>query len=153
MSFRSLLAAASFLSIAACATIMQGSTQKVAVNSTPVGATITVDGQSMGTTPATLRLARKDKHVVRLDLDGYAPYEMTLEKKTSGWVWGNIMFGGVVGVVVDGSTGAMYRLTPTSVDASMQTRTAVVDGRRTIQVAIVMSPDPSWEKIGQLQRD
>ena len=53
-------------------------------------------------------------------------------------------------VAVDASTGGMYKLTPEAVDASMQTRTAVVDGRRTIQVAVVMSPDPSWEKIGQL---
>jgi hypothetical protein len=76
-----------------------------------------------------------------------------LEKKTSGWVWGNIVFGGVVGVVVDASTGAMYRLTPGSVDANMETRTAVVDGKRTIQVAIVMRADPSWEKIGQLRAE
>lgn len=40
-----------------------------------------------------------------------------------------------------------------SVDASMETRTAMVDGRPTIQVAIVMSPDPSWEQIGQLTRE
>lgn len=153
MKLRTALIAASLLSTAACATIMQGSEQEISVDSTPAGASISVDGQPMGTTPAVLRLARRDTHTLRLDLPGYAPYEMELTRKLSNWVWGNIVFGGVIGVVVDGSTGAMYRLTPAAIDASLETRTAVIDGRRTIQVAIVMSPDPSWEKIGQLSRE
>lgn len=150
MKLRTIIAAVSLVSTAACATIMQGPNQGIAVDSTPTGAAISVDGQPMGTTPAVLRLPRKDAHLVRLELDGYAPYEMQLQKKMSGWVWGNLAFGGIVGVIVDGSTGAMYRLTPGDVSASMQTRTAVIDGRPSIAVAIVMSADPSWEKIGQL---
>jgi hypothetical protein len=153
MKLRTIVTAVSLASTTACATIMQGSQQPVAVSSTPAGAAITVDGKAMGTTPATLLLARKESHVVSLLLDGYLPYNMTLEKKTSGWVWGNIVFGGVVGVVVDASTGAMYRLTPGNVDANMDTHTAVIDGKRTIQVAIVMRADPSWEKIGQLRAE
>lgn len=153
MKLRNIVTAVSLVSTAACATIMQGSQQPVAVSSTPAGAAISVDGQEMGTTPATLRLSRKDSHVLSLQLDGYMPYSMTLEKKTSGWVWGNVVFGGLVGLVVDSSTGAMYRLTPGSVDASMESRTAVIDGRRTITVAIVMRADPSWEKIGQLRAE
>lgn len=150
MQLRTIIAAVSLVSTAACATIVQGSNQGVAVNSTPTGAAISVDGQSMGTTPAVLRLARNNAHTVRLELDGYAPYEMKLERKMSGWVWGNLAFGGIVGVIVDGTTGAMYRLSPGDVTADMQTRTAMVDGRPTIEVAIVMTADPSWEKIGQL---
>ena len=153
MQLRTLIAAVSLVSTAACASIMNGSNQGIAFSSTPVGAAITVDGKPMGTTPAVLRLARKDTHTVRLDLDGYAPYEMQLDRKMSGWVWGNIVFGGIVGVIVDGTTGAMYRLSPDNVNGNMQTRTAVIDGRASIQIAIVMTPDASWEKIGQLTRE
>ncbi len=153
MKLRTALACTLLLSTAACATIVQGSKQDISVSSTPAGAAVSVDGQAMGTTPAVLNLSRRNAHTLRLDLPGYAPYEMQLERKLSGWVWGNIVFGGIIGVVVDASTGAMYRLSPEAVDASLQTRTAVLDGRRTIQVAIVMTPDPSWEKIGQLTRD
>ena len=153
MKLRAIILAGSIVSTGACATIMQGSNQGIAVNSTPAGASVSVDGKPMGTTPTVLRLERRSAHTVRLEMQGYAPYEMQLEKKLSGWVWGNIAFGGVVGVIVDGTTGAMYRLTPNAVDASMETRTAMVDGRPTIQVAIVMSPDPSWEQIGQLTRE
>lgn len=153
MQLRTIIAAVSLVSTAACASIMNGSNQGIAFSSTPVGAAISVDGQQMGVTPAVLRLARKDTHTVRLDLDGYAPFEMKLERKMSGWVWGNILFGGIVGVIVDGTTGAMYRLSPDNVDGAMQTRTAVIDGRQSIQIAIVMTPDASWEKIGQLTRE
>lgn len=153
MQLRTIIAAVSLVSTAACASIMNGSNQGIAFSSTPVGAAISVDGQPMGTTPAVLRLARKETHTVRLDLDGYAPFEMQLDRKMSGWVWGNIAFGGIVGVIVDGSTGAMYRLSPDAVDGTMVTRTAVIDGRASIQVAIVMTPDASWEKIGQLTRE
>lgn len=153
MKLRYFAAASLLLAAPGCATLTHGNMQSVTVGSTPAGASVSVDGQQMGTTPATVRLTRKDAHVLRLDLQGYEPFEMQLERKTSGWIWGNIVFGGLIGVVVDASTGAMYRLTPGAVDATMATRAAVVDGRRTIEVAIVLSPDPSWEKIGQLTRE
>lgn len=47
----------------------------------------------------------------------------------------------------------MYRLSPGEVDGALATRTAVIDGQQTIQIAIVMTADPSWEKIGQLSRE
>jgi hypothetical protein len=153
MKPRSLATVACLLATGACATLTHGNKQDVSIGSSPTGASISVDGKPMGTTPAVVQLTRKDSHLVRLDLDGYAPFEMPLERKTSGWIWGNIVFGGLIGIAVDASTGAMYRLSPASVDATMATRAAVVDGRRTIQIAIVMSPDPSWEKIGQLTRE
>lgn len=48
----------------------------------------------MGTTPVIAKLERKQSHLVRLELDGYQPYETTLTKSVSGWVWGNLVFGG-----------------------------------------------------------
>jgi hypothetical protein len=153
MKIRIVLGTAALLSTVACASIMHGSNQSVAFNSTPAGASISVDGTPMGVTPAVLRLERKSEHTVRLDLAGYAPFEMQLKKRLSGWVWGNIVFGGIIGVIVDGTTGAMYRLSPGEVDGALETRTAVIDGQQTIQIAIVMTADPSWEKIGQLTRE
>lgn len=150
MKLRNLALVLSVAATGACATMMQGTTQAISINSTPASATVTVDGTPMGHTPTVLRLERKNEHLVRLELDGYQPFEMKLSKSISGWVWGNILFGGVIGVAVDGSTGAFYKLSPEAVVANMETRTASIDGKTTIQVAVVMTPDPSWEKIGQL---
>ena len=136
-------------SLGACATIMQGSKQSVGVSSNPTGATVTVDNQQVGTTPTTLHLSRKDHHTVRLELPGYQPFEMQLTRKTSGWVWGNIVFGGIPGVVIDAVTGAMYKLTPEDVNATFSQGTAMRSGD-TLIVRVVLSADPSWQKIGQL---
>jgi len=137
-----------------CATIMQGSHQNVGVSSSPTGATIMVDHQQMGTTPATVRLSRKDNHVVRLELAGYQPYEMALSRKTSGWVWGNLVFGGIAGVAVDAITGGMYKLTPEDVNATLPAgaTSMSVDRRDQLTVVVVLAPRPGWEKIGQLAR-
>ena len=137
------------VALTGCATIMQGSKQNVGISSSPSGAQISVDNQSMGVTPATVPLSRKDNHTVKLSLAGYQPYEMQLSRKTSGWVWGNIVFGGIPGLAVDAITGAMYKLTPEDVNATLAQGTAMRRGD-TLIVRVVLSPDPSWEKIGQL---
>lgn len=153
MKLRTIVVATSALFMAACATLIHGPEQDLAINSTPAGASITIDGEQLGETPAVVRLARSREHYLQLDLPGYLPYQMKLSRTTSGWVWGNIVFGGVIGVVIDASSGAMYRLKPGMVDASMETRVAVIDGQRMFEVAIVMSADPSWEQLGQLTRE
>jgi hypothetical protein len=137
-----------------CASIMQGSNQNVGMSSTPTGAKIMVDNRDMGVTPASVRLSRKDNHTVRLELPGYQPYEMQLSRKTSGWVWGNLVFGGIPGLAIDAITGSMYKLTPEDVSATMSNGTTAmsVDRRDQLTIAVVLAPQPGWEKVGQLAR-
>jgi hypothetical protein len=138
---------------AACASIVHGTKQEVRFASTPPGATVFVDAASSGTTPVALKLARKSSHLVRIELDGYQPHEMMLKRGTSGWVWGNIAFGGLIGVIVDGSNGAMFKLTPAQVDATLASETSGASrtGDR-LYIAVVLRADPRWEKIGQLEK-
>lgn len=144
------ITALAIVTLSACCTIMHGSKQQIAVNSTPSGARIFVDGQPGGQTPAVVEMARKHAHNVRIELDGYQPYEMALTRGTSGWVAGNLVFGGLIGLVVDASTGGMYKLNPTEVTAQMATTTATVNGRAVLHIGVVLHADPSWEKVGQL---
>ncbi|HEX5724969.1 MAG TPA: PEGA domain-containing protein [Longimicrobiaceae bacterium] len=141
----------SVLGLSSCATIVNGSRQEVAISSTPTGATVTVDNQQHGVTPVTLDLTRKDHHTVRLDLQGYEPYEVQLTRKTSGWVWGNLVFGGLIGLAVDAIGGGMYKLSPEAVNAELARSTAMRRGDG-LHVIVVLTPDPAWEKIGQLER-
>jgi hypothetical protein len=96
----------------ACATIMHGSHQEVSISSTPSGASITVDGQERGKTPIAVDLRRKEKSLIKITHDGYLPFETYLTKKTSGWVVGNLIFGGLPGLIVDALTGGLYLLRP-----------------------------------------
>lgn len=43
-------------------------------------------------------------------MDGYLPDETTLTKKVSGWVRGNLVFGGLIGLAVDAISGGMAQL-------------------------------------------
>lgn len=101
-----------------CATIVHGGGgQEVAFTSSPPGAAVTIDNRVIGTTPTTARLRRKTNHYVTLDLPGYASQSTTLDSGLSGWVFGNILLGGVIGLIVDASTGGMYTLSPNGVHA------------------------------------
>ena len=140
------------LTLAGCATIMQGSKQGVSMGSSPTGALVTVDGQNLGITPMVASLKRNNTHVVRMSMPGYETYEITLAKKTSGWVWGNLAFGGIPGLIVDLASGALYKLTPEQVSANFNRTTAMLDGDQ-LYLGVTLTPDLAWEKVGQLTRE
>jgi hypothetical protein len=109
----------------------------------------------VGRTPVIAKLARGDNHVVRLELPGYQPFETTFTKSVSGWVWGNILFGGLIGLAVDAISGGLYYLTPEQLQATLLLATpgdkiASSDSDEIILV-VVLSPDPAWQRIDQLQ--
>jgi uncharacterized protein YceK len=138
--------------IAGCATIMHGTKQQIGFSSTPSGATVMVDNSEKGVTPVIVKLSRKSNHIVKMVVPGYKPYEATITRGTSGWVWGNIVFGGLIGLVVDAISGGIYKLKPEQVEAILAKEGASItkDGD-VIYVTVVLTPDPSWEKIGALE--
>jgi PEGA domain len=144
---------ATLLTLAACATIMHGTNQDVGISSSPTGAYVSVDNAQRGMTPLITKISRKDNHVVRIEAAGYQPFEATMTRSVSGWVWGNIVFGGLIGLAVDAMSGGLYKLTPEQVSGTLAVRNAVVpksgDG---IYVVVVLKPQADWVKIAQLQR-
>jgi hypothetical protein len=78
-------------------------------------------GTLLGSTPVIADLRRKEDHLIRIELDGYEPFEIALERGVNGWVWGNILFGGPIGLLVDLGTGAIRKLEPEQVVAELQT--------------------------------
>ncbi|OGE83043.1 MAG: hypothetical protein A2Y39_07065 [Candidatus Delongbacteria bacterium GWF2_40_14] len=152
-----LLASISFgliASLIGCATIMKGSSQDINFSSNPAGAQIKINGTSMGNTPVVLKLKTGDEQSVRFELDGYLPYETKITKSISGWIWGNIVFGGIIGLIVDFSTGAVYKLNQDQISAQLQKNgmgeAEIKDGN--IFVFVTMKPDYTWEQIGQLEK-
>lgn len=147
-----LLAAA--LLLAGCASIMHGTTQQVAVSSSPTGAQVSVNGMQHGVTPVIADLKRKDNHVIRVTLDGFQPFEMALTRSTSGWVWGNLVFGGIPGLAVDAITGGLYKLAPEQVTAQLQREDLqLVETGEVLLVTVVMRLVEGMERIGQLVRE
>jgi len=130
---------------------MHGTKESVGVSSSPTGAKVTIDNKDFGVTPIVADLRRKDHHFIKIELEGYQPYEITLTRKTSGWVWGNIIFGGVIGLVIDAISGALYKLQPNEVNAALQHLSlGKLEGK--IIIVVVLEPDQKWEKIGNFKR-
>ena len=107
-----------------CASIIHGTKQKVLFQSTPDGATVDVTDAmdvSYGTclTPCTLDLKRKNSYKATISKSGYDSVELVVERGTDGWIWGNILLGGVIGLVIDFSNGAAYKLSPTELHATL----------------------------------
>ena len=143
----------SALALTACASIMHGTSQDIGISSSPTGAKVTVDNQAGANTPYVAKLSRKDNHIVKLSMDGYAPAELTLTRSVSGWVWGNIVFGGLIGLGVDAITGGLYNLTPDQLQATLATqKTSVAPTKDGIYVVLVRRAPAEWTKVGQLQR-
>lgn len=112
-----------------CATIITGSTQTMSFKSVPEIATITITNKKgekvhMGQTPATVTLKKSagffqpENYQVSFSKDGYQTQTMQVKSRLNGWYFGNIIFGGLVGIlVVDPMTGAMFTLSPKDVNA------------------------------------
>jgi hypothetical protein len=147
------LAGVALLLITGCATIIHGTRQDVGISSTPTGASVTIDNLRSGTTPVFSKLRRKENHVVRIALPGYQPMDLTLTSSVSGWVWGNVAIGGLIGLAVDAISGGMYKLSPEEISAALGatsagTATKSGDG---IYVVVVLKPEENWVKVAQLE--
>jgi hypothetical protein len=140
------------LLLSSCATIVSGSKQNIKFTCNPSTATIFIDEVEVGKTPFEIKLARKSEHSVLIKLDGYQTYETKLTKKFNAWYIGNILFGGLIGVIVDPITGAIYNLTPKELNAEMNKGTAFKNNGKDIYIAVVLNIDPNWKKIGQLEK-
>ena len=107
-----------------CASIIHGSKQNVSFQSNPSGATVeVVDGMGVSygvcDTPCSLELKRKREYKAKISKAGYGSAEMVIQKKSDGWIWGNIFFGGVIGLIIDFSNGAAYKLDPSTLQVTL----------------------------------
>ena len=155
-----LLAAFLIFNLLGCAAIFSGKEQKIQVNSMPAKAEVLIGNESMGTTPTTLTLTRSEEHRLELKLPGYKPASVVLKNSTNPVVFGNIagcIFGfgivGIIGFVVDFTTGAAYKLSPEQVIGQLEREgTALEDiDPETVHIFLTLDPKPEWELVGYLQ--
>src|ERR1043165_3527759 len=101
------------VAVSACATIIDGTTQSVSVNTSPeqraACTLITSPGTWYVTSPGSTTV-----HKTKTDLDvtctkpGYKPGHVVAASHFTGKTAGNILAGGLVGVGVDAASGANY---------------------------------------------
>lgn len=137
LNFRFALIPAALAILSGCASIVSDSQYPVSVITTPAGATFEVRNRAgdvihSGTTPGSVTLKsgagyfKGETYTIAFRKEGFADQQTTLNSSLDGWYWGNIVFGGLIGMLaVDPATGAMYKLpentatslTPVTADA------------------------------------
>ncbi len=114
-----------------CATIFGKSSYPVSIRTTPTGANVSVTDKKSkevykGTTPATVTLKSgagffsKAEYQVKLSAPGYGEQIIPVNYKIDGWYFGNILIGGVLGMlIIDPATGAMWKLSTPPIDVTL----------------------------------
>lgn len=98
--------------VTGCATIASGRQQAVTFQSNPDGATVVVNGRTLGKTPLTVQLDKKKDQTLTFSKDGYKTVTMPLTTSLNSWFWGNIVIGGLIGSTTDAYTGSMNEYAP-----------------------------------------
>lgn len=107
------------ISHSGCATIVSGESSDLKINSNPSGADVYINDIKMGSTPMIADLERKQRHIIKLIKEGYAEETRMTRKGFNWWFLGNIIFGGIIGIIIDFATGAVYSLQPENVNVSL----------------------------------
>ena len=137
-----------------CGTLMNGSQHYLAIVSRPSGARVTVDNRSFFDTPITAVLDKRAAHTVKIELEGYLPYEVEISRKLDGGViLADVFLTCAVGLGVDAITGGLYKLRPAQVRAELEKEGLGLIGEREIlYISLVCEPPADAERIGTLIR-
>lgn len=136
-----------------CTTLVNSPKQTIKFSSYPSEAMVSINDKFYGVTPLKTSLKRNKKHFIKIELEGYQPYKLLLLRKFDNLFWGNILVGGLPGMIVDIVTGSMYQLTPKQVHAHFRSETgSLYKAEDDIYIGVTMQPDPQWKKIGELTR-
>jgi hypothetical protein len=115
---------------------MHGARQNVDVNTSPSGARIETSPVTGNfTTPTTLNLERKNNYVLTFTSPGYAPATMNITNSVGvGTLIADVLLTGLIGVIVDATTGSWYGLNPESATVTLNRLTG--SGPETIHVQV-----------------
>jgi len=122
------------LMVSGCASIVSDSSYPVAIHSTPDASNFTITNRSgvmvhSGITPTIVTLKagagyfKSETYNIKVSKEGYTDKTFVLTSSLDGWYWGNILVGGLIGMlIVDPITGAMYKL-PADVSINLDSAT------------------------------
>src|SRR5215475_3636994 len=149
--------------LSGCATIVHGGPRPISVASSPPGAKVSIYDRSnnvvqTSTTPFVAQLPthfgyfKGQQYRLVFELPSYATAEAHLESTVSGWYFANLVFGGLIGMlIVDPLTGAMYNLTPEKIEQPLTASQAQVvrDGKGLL--VVMASQTTEQERAGMVR--
>jgi len=121
-----LTVALSMMLLQGCATLSRGAKDTLVVETDPTGANLELSNGMSGVSPTEFELSRKHPVVIKASKPGYQDAEITVTPEVVGngvaGMAGNALIGGIIGIAVDASTGAMKDLKPNPVTIRLEPR-------------------------------
>jgi uncharacterized protein YceK len=109
-----------------CASIISGRTQKVGVTTIPAEAVVICNGMTQSS-PCTLILDRTQPvYQITIKKEGYKTIDVKLERGINGWVFGNIVLGGIIGLVIDVADGSCWQFYPGEISQNLSKDEVVI---------------------------
>ena len=148
-----LLVACSVPLLQGCATVVSDRTYPVTFDNTGAQTYFVVRDRNnefvhQGVTPERVTLDAKSypfwpaKYNVTFAGSGNSTQHRELKAGVDPWVAGNILLGGGLGAIVDGASGAMFKL-PKQVTADVPVQYAVIDPKEGARIASLVQPTTS----------
>ena len=136
-----------------CATWMNGTQQYLGIVSDPPGAKVTVDNRIIYDTPVTVVLEKRENHTVKIELEGYFPYEIKISKKVNWLLAGVGLYPLFPSIIIDFITGGIYTLSPEQVKAQLKQEDIGLIGQGDrLYISVVLEPPADMERIATLTK-
>ena len=134
-----------------CAYILSTDSQDISISSSPAGAHVTIKTTGgievfTGRTPTQAHLKRKNEYIIDVTLEGHEPKQIHLQKSINPATFWNLLVGGIPGWIIDGVSGAIWKLEPETITITLQT--ASIDGEEH-QVLVFSWLDADGEPVHQ----
>ena len=101
-TFLRIAPAIAVLAVAGCATLENGTTQRIPVTSDPPGAGVLLDGRPAGVTPTSITVSRRNREPeIEVVMDGFTPARQRLERRED-WMtifWSAFLGSGLIPIV------------------------------------------------------
>ncbi len=126
----------SFLLLSGCASIVSKTSYPVYIRTTPAHTNVSITDKYgkvvyKGQSPVHVTLKSgagffsKAEYQVKMSAPGYNEKIVPINYKLNGWYFGNLLFGGVIGLlIVDPATGAMWRIADPVIDENLEKTTS-----------------------------
>lgn len=110
--------------LSACATVTRGTRQTFKIESTPTEAKVALSNGETCVTPCQLKIKRRPGFTATFTKEGYETKTVAVDSEIHGGGVasgaGNILFGGVIGGIVDGTNGSLYSLSPNPLQVTLE---------------------------------
>ena len=109
--------------LSACATVTRGTRQTFNIDTTPTGAQVAMSNGENCVTPCKLKLKRRPGFSATFTKEGYQTQTVKVDSELHGGGAaagaGNLLLGGVIGGIVDGTNGSLNSLSPNPLKVTM----------------------------------